>query len=41
MMLSLYLRLLPQVAKGVNTDFLKGFAIPQVAQKHGWTESLV
>jgi hypothetical protein len=32
---------LPQVAKSVNGDLLKGFAVPQMAQKHGWKESLV
>jgi hypothetical protein len=32
---------LPQVAKGVNGDLLKGFAVPQGAQKHGWPASLV
>jgi hypothetical protein len=25
----------------VNSDFLKGFIIPQVAQKHGWHEHLI
>ncbi|MCF8090118.1 MAG: hypothetical protein K9L23_18910 [Desulfotignum sp.] len=39
--ISRYLRFLPQVAKGVNGDLLKGFTIPQVAHKHGWPESLV
>jgi ParB-like chromosome segregation protein Spo0J len=39
--ISRYLRLLPQIAKGVNTDLSKGFSVPQVAQKHGWPESLV
>jgi hypothetical protein len=32
---------MPQVAKWVNTDLSKGFPVPQVAQKHGWPESLV
>jgi hypothetical protein len=32
---------LPQIAKGVNTDLSKGFTVQQVAQKHGWPESLV
>jgi hypothetical protein len=32
---------LPQIAKGVNTDLSKDFSVPQVAQKHGWPESLV
>jgi hypothetical protein len=36
-----HLRFLPQVAKSVNGDLLKGFTIPQVAHKHGWPESLV
>jgi hypothetical protein len=32
---------MPQVAKSVNADLLKDFTVPQVAQKHGWLESLV
>jgi hypothetical protein len=32
---------MPQVAKSVNADLLKGFTVPQVAQKHGWPELLV
>jgi hypothetical protein len=32
---------MPQLAKWVNSDLLKGFTVPQVAQKHGWPESLV
>jgi len=27
---------MPQLAKWVNGDLLKGFTVPQVAQKHGW-----
>jgi hypothetical protein len=32
---------MPGLAKWVNADLLKGFTVPQVAQKHGWPESLV
>jgi len=32
---------MPQVAKWVNIDLLKGFTVLQVAKKHGWPESLV
>jgi len=32
---------MPQLAKWVNGDLLKGFTVPQVAQKHGWPELLV
>ena len=39
--ISRYLLQMPQVAKGVNDDLLKGFTVPQVAQKHGWPEPLV
>ena len=39
--ISRYLLQMPQVAKGVNSDLLKGFTVPQVAQKHGWPEPLV
>jgi hypothetical protein len=34
-MISCCLRLLPQVAKGVNTDFLTCFTIPKATKKHG------
>ena len=39
--ISRYLLQMPQVAKGVNSDLLKGFTVPHVAQKHGWPEPLV
>jgi hypothetical protein len=32
---------MPQLAKWVNSDFLKDFAVPKVAQKHDRPESLV
>jgi hypothetical protein len=32
---------LPQIAKRVNSDFLNGFTVFQVAQKRVWHESLV
>jgi hypothetical protein len=35
------LRFLPQIAKSVNSDLLKGFTVPEVTQKHSWPESLV
>jgi hypothetical protein len=40
-MVSRYLLQMPQVAKSVNNDLLKGFTVPQVAQKHDWPEPLV
>jgi hypothetical protein len=39
--ISRYLLKMPGLAKRVNTDLSKGFTVPQVAQKHGWPESLV
>ena len=39
--ISRYLLQMPQVAKSVNADLLKGFTVPQVAQKHSWPEPLV
>jgi len=39
--ISRYLPKMPQVAKWVNSDLLKGFTVPQVAKKHDWPESLV
>jgi hypothetical protein len=39
--ISRYLLKMPGLAKRVNTDLSKGSTVPQVAQKHGWTESLV
>ena len=32
---------MPGLAKSVNSDLLKGFTVPQVAQKHAWPEPLV
>ncbi|MCF8090682.1 MAG: HTH domain-containing protein, partial [Desulfotignum sp.] len=39
--ISRHLLKMPGLAKRVNTDLSKGFTVPQVAQKHGWPESLV
>ena len=39
--LVLYLLKMPGLAKRVNTDLLNDFRVLQVAQKHGWSESLV
>jgi hypothetical protein len=39
--ISRYLLQMPQVAKSVKADLLKGFTVPQVAQKHDWPEPLV
>ncbi|MBW2596090.1 MAG: hypothetical protein JRC93_08975 [Deltaproteobacteria bacterium] len=39
--ISRYLLQMPQVAKSVNSDLLKGFTVSQVAEKHGWTEPQV
>ena len=32
---------MPELAKSPNSDLKKGFTVAQVAEKHGWTESLV
>ncbi len=39
--ISRYLPKMPRLAKWVNSDLSKGFTVPQVAQKHDWTESMV
>ena len=36
-----HLAKMPAMAKWPNSDFSKGFSVPQVAQKHGWLESMV
>ena len=33
--------MLPELAKSPNTALKKGFTVAQVAEKHGWPESLV
>ncbi len=35
--ISIHLQKMPELAKLVNTDLLKGFTVSQVAEKHGWT----
>ena len=32
---------MPALANILNTDVSKGFTVPQVAEKHGWTEPMV
>ncbi|MCP3944882.1 MAG: hypothetical protein GY710_25845 [Desulfobacteraceae bacterium] len=32
---------MPVLANLLNTDLSQGFTVTQVAQKHGWTESMV
>ena len=32
---------MPMLANFVNSDLKKDFTVPQVAEKHGWPESLV
>jgi len=32
---------MPELANPLNSDLSKGFTVPQVAQKHGWTEPMV
>jgi len=32
---------MPELAFLLNTDLSKGFTVPQVAEKHGWTEPMV
>ena len=32
---------MPTLAKWLNSDLSKGFTVSQVAQKHGWPESMV
>jgi hypothetical protein len=39
--ISRYLPKMLEFTKWVNTDLSKGFTVPQVAQKHGWPQSLV
>jgi ParB-like nuclease family protein len=39
--LSDHLAKMPSLAIPLNADLLKGFTVPQVAEKHGWTEPLV
>jgi hypothetical protein len=39
--ISRYLPKMLEFTKWVNTDLSKGFTVPQVAQKHGWPDSLV
>ncbi|WP_457552584.1 DNA methyltransferase [Desulfobacula sp.] len=39
--ISRYLPKMPALAKWVNSDLSKGFTVPQVAQKHDWTEPMV
>jgi hypothetical protein len=39
--LSDHLAKMPSLAIPLNTDLLKGFTVPQVAEKHGWTEPVV
>jgi len=39
--ISIHLQKMPALAKLVNTDLSKGFTVPQVAEKHGWTEAMV
>jgi len=37
----MHLGKMPILAKSPNTDLSKGFTVPQVAEKHGWTEPMV
>jgi len=39
--ISRYLLQMPQVAKSVNSDLLKGFIVSYVTQRHGWPVPLV
>ena len=39
--ISIHLQKMPELAKLVNTDLSKGFTVPQVAEKHGWTEPMI
>jgi hypothetical protein len=39
--LSDHLAKLPRLANPLNSDLSRGFTIPQVAEKHGWTEPMV
>jgi len=38
---SKHLEKMPALANILNTDLSKGFTVPQVAEKHGWTEPMV
>ena len=33
--------IMPELAKSPNSDLSRGFTVPQVAEKHGWTEPMV
>ena len=37
----MHLGKMPILAKSPNTDLSRGFTVAQVAEKHGWPESLV
>ena len=39
--LSDHLAKLPRLANPLNSDLSRGFTIPQIAEKHGWTEPVV
>ncbi len=39
--ISIHLPKMPELAKWVNSDLKRGFTIPQVAEKHRWTEPMV
>jgi len=39
--ISNHLAKMPELANLLNTDLSKGFTVPQVAEKHGWTEPMV
>jgi hypothetical protein len=36
-----HLAKMPVLANPPNTDLSRGFTVPQVAEKHGWTEPMV
>ncbi len=39
--ISRHLPKMPMLAKWVNTELQRGFSVPQVVEKHGWSEPLV
>ena len=39
--LETHLTKMPELANSSNADLSRGFTVPQVAEKHGWTEPMV
>jgi len=39
--LETHLTKMPELANSSNADLSRGFTVPEVAEKHGWTEPMV